>query len=149
MKTSIRAILLPIFCLLSLPASAGDLWVDIHGLSIHSSSSYSYKQYSGDYNWANLGAGVGYALTPNVELKAGAYWNSYENLSVYAGARFGLRLPVGDSGVIVDPGLTVGVVTGYEDTPDEAAAIQPVILPGSEHRVQPISPLSGIYPRRS
>jgi hypothetical protein len=113
-------------------ADSGQLWLDINVTSIHGKDTWEYNGKEGAYNENNFGLGLGYQVSDFGEWKIGFYENSYNKTSVYAGMRFRTNLLLGfieDPTWVFAPGLTLGVITGYNDTPEEARALNPVILP--------------------
>ena len=110
-------------------ASANDLWVDINVASYHTSAdSYCYQGECDDFNEFNYGLGLSYELNELFEVTGGFFRNSYDKHSNYAGVKAKYDFDLG-AGVALTPGLTLGVVTGYDDTEVEASTLQPMALP--------------------
>ena len=135
---------------------AGDLWLEVNGLSYHTESDYhdGYEKRYGSlyelqgpgccrsddgktlyvleekresYNAYNYGLGAMYELDDHIAVKGGFYNNSYSKTSVYGGVNVRWEIPVGKLKVV--PNTTVGFVTGYDDTPVEASKYQLTALP--------------------
>jgi len=146
-----------ITCVLAGHAEAGDLWLEVNGLSYHTESDYhdGYEKRYGSlyelqgagccrsddgktlyvleekresYNGLNYGLGAMYELDDHIAVKGGFYNNSYSAMSLYAGLNVRFELDAGPVKIV--PNLTGGFVTGYDDTPEEAYKYQPIVLPG-------------------
>ena len=113
------------------PCSADEL--ELHLTSYH----YSRSQ---DLNESNFGAGYNYQLTPTTFAVIGAFNNSYDELSVYAGAKW---LPI--KKMNFKAGFVAGVVTGYDDDTD-ANEIQPMIIPEIQFKYRDFYLSSRIIP---
>jgi hypothetical protein len=106
-------------------ANAGDMWVEINGLSRHiGGDTYTWQGETKKYNEVNPGLGLGIPLHKNIEAKVGFYENSYDITSAYAGGFFHLNMNLGE--LKVEPGVTLGVVTGYSETVEQAMRVQPI-----------------------
>ena len=145
-----------ITCVLAGRAEAGDLWLEVNGLSYHTESDYhdgyekrygslyelqgpgccrsddgktlyKYVEKRESYNAYNYGLGAMYELDDHIAVKGGFYDNSYSKTSVYAGVNVRWEIPVGKLKVI--PNTTVGFVTGYDDTEVDASKYQLTALP--------------------
>ena len=82
--------------LLSSTAIASDFTTIVHLTS---------KHFDDDLNERNLGIGIGYNITENIQARVGTYHNSYDNQSIYGG----LYIYTNSYGVQIGP------VTGYDD----------------------------------
>ena len=136
------------------PADEGDLWMDFTIASYHTDREYevdaeddtqSQAMFRREvprlknaepeddgpemrrYNEWNPGIGLSYEVTDWLEARAGVYKNSYSETSFHAG--FNLKYNLAGGGWIVAPGIWVAGVTGYHDTPADAATIMPFALP--------------------
>lgn len=130
MKTIIMALLLAI----AAPVHASDKWsksgyisIDINGYSKHSHDTYVYQGILREYNSKNAGLGVNYGLNKYVEAFVGFYDNSYNKNTFYGGAKLKHDFVMGN--VVVTPGISVGVSTGYEDTVVQADKYQFIAMP--------------------
>ena len=108
----------------SLPA-AGDVFLDINGTSKHSKDTYIYDGVTHAYNSRNIGLGLTYGLNKYLDLSGGFYDNSYYKLSVYGGLTLKHDLLYGN--FRITPGVSLGVATGYSDTPVQAPALRPTV----------------------
>lgn len=105
-----------IFTLFISPCSADELELHV--------TSYHFDEHDDDdFNEFNIGAGYNYEFNSKTYAVIGAFNNSYDKLSVYAGAKW---LPIDIK--FFKAGIGGGVVTGYEDDTD-ANAVQPIIIP--------------------
>lgn len=116
---------------LDVRAQKGDLWLDMNVTSWHSNETYTWKGNTKKYNSDNIGLGLSYEVEDWYEVKVGVYDNSYYKTTVYGGVNVKHDLAASRNWTIA-PGLTAGVVTGYNDTPMHAAAIAPILLPNVE-----------------
>ena len=117
--------------------------VDINGVSKHSENRYFEDGQSRKYNETNMGLGgsvewLGWnrlvRQSPwtqwiaeariDVDIKAGFFDNSYDETSFYAGPFF--HRDMGTEDWKFAPGLAVLMVTGYDDTPEDAPPIFPL-----------------------
>jgi len=109
-------------------AAEGDLWLDFNLASKHTNASqYTYKGETKDFNESNLGAGLSYDIDGTFEATAGFFRNSYDKNSTYVGVKAKHDFRFGR--VLVAPGVTVGLVTGYDDTEVQGAKLQPLAVP--------------------
>lgn len=98
-------------CTESHAAGADTPWIEIHGLSKHSKSTYNDGQ-EREFNEINIGAGVMFPVTEHVELGFGQFKNSYNINTQYAGFDWHTT-----SRAPVRYGVSVAIMTGYENTP--------------------------------
>jgi hypothetical protein len=108
-------------------ANEGDWWLDIHVLSYHNNDSRTWYDDDGkarEWQEDNWGLGVGYGITQHMELKAGAYRNSHDATSVYAGVKWHT-----DYERLISIGLLAGLVTGYEETQHVDGPVTGYLLP--------------------
>lgn len=104
-------------------AYAGDFWVEANLASYHpSADSYCYEGTCDDFNEFNYGLGLSYEMDELVEWTGGFFRNSYDKNSMYAGIKFKHDFQL-DGGALT-PGITVGAVTGYDNTEVEAGPLQ-------------------------
>ena len=128
-----KALILIVALTVISPVSAdeGDIWIDINGISKHfGGEDQIFTDTDGrrrEFNETNIGLGVTYEAGKWYEIKAGFYENTYYKTTAYAGANVAYDLRIGD--LVVSPGVTVGLVTGYDDTPMQVWAIQPMAMP--------------------
>ena len=101
----------------------GEWNFDLNVASKHSEESYG----SGDYNEENWGLGASYGYWDNLDLKFGFFENSYDKTSVYAGAFYHKDFYFGDW--TVAPGVGLLLATGYDDTPENAPVVAPILMP--------------------
>lgn len=117
-------------------ASADETWLDVNVTSWHSEETYRWERQERRYNSSNFGLGIGRELTDYFEVKAGWFDNSYEKTSVYAIAAIKHDL-LGSPRWVVAPGAAVGLVSGYQNTPEQTAALTPwgllTLTLGKEH----------------
>ena len=91
-------------------------YLTLNVASHHTDDSYCYDGECGQqYNELNLGLGITHTLRDSVDLSAGFYNNSYNITSVYGVANF--NYDFGTGWLVVSPGITIGAVTGYRNTP--------------------------------
>jgi hypothetical protein len=107
-------LLLFFLLLVATVASANDVYLDINLSSSHVKSGYYENQELTPYNEKNLGLGITYTYNPNLDFKIGFYENSYYKTSVYVGAHPNINI-LNDNRMVVEPGLLLGVVSGYEE----------------------------------
>ncbi len=105
-----------------------DWSLDINGLSWHSERRYVENGESSKYNQTNLGLGGSYGWSADLDLKLGFFDNSYEKNSFYAGVYWHRDFYYGNW--TVAPGIALLLVTGYDDTPENAPAVAPLAIPG-------------------
>jgi len=126
MKTS-KVVYLSVIIGFAPLATADDLYLDINGFSKHSSEYYSYQGEKNKYNSVNPGLGITMNIAKYADVFAGFYDNSYYQTSVYAGVN--LKVPFTISEIGIAPGVAVGGISGYEDTPLETQKISALVLP--------------------
>ena len=101
----------------------GNWGLDLNLASRHSRDNYG----TGAYNEDNFGLGVAYAWRNDWDLKLGFFDNSYDKTSVYAGAIWHKDFYRGNW--TIAPGVGLLLVTGYENTPEDAPVVAPLLLP--------------------
>lgn len=123
--------------------------LDVNGLSKHSESRYDDDGVSREYNETNLGLGASIdwrewrdlvrrsAWTQwiddagiDADLKIGFFDNSYDDTSFYAGSFF--HKDLGSGNWRFAPGVTVLLMSGYDDTPEDAPTVFPIAVFGLE-----------------
>ncbi len=141
-----------ILALLAGPVSAAGQreWsIDFNGVSLHSEDRYVQNGVSREYNETNPGMGISIELTEwndivrksswtrwidragiDADIKFGFFENSYREDSLYAGAF--LHKDYGRGDWKLAPGLGLLLVTGYEDTPEDAPSVFPLPVLGVE-----------------
>lgn len=77
------------------------------------------------YNSTNYGAGLKYGFTDYVDGFVGFYDNSYYKTSFYAGVNIKRDFYPLDTKFRIAPGLKLGLVSGYDDTPSGDTTIGP------------------------
>lgn len=107
-------------------ARAGELFLDINGISKHSQSTYWYQGQEIPFNSENPGIGITYKARPHLDLKSGFYKNSYYRTSAYAAINISKEFRIEKVGVT--PGVMFGVATGYTDTPMYSHVLQPSVF---------------------
>ncbi len=128
-------------------AAAGDLRVDLNLASKHTSASqYTYNGKTKDYNEQNYGLGLSYDIDGTFEATAGFFSNSYAKNSNYAGVKVKHDFWFGR--LTVTPGVTFGLVTGYDDTEVDAAKYQPIAVPSVAFEYNNFSTTIGYIPLR-
>ena len=109
-------------------ANAGDMWVEINGFSKHfGADTYEWQGETREYNEVNPGLGLGIELMDYVEAKVGFYENSYDITSAYAGAFVHIDMKIGKFNI--EPGIFLGVVTGYSETVEQSDRVQMIGIP--------------------
>lgn len=94
--------------LLTTNTFAGELSLQLHGLSWHAEPRSNYARTTKPWNETNAGLGLRYTFSQQWSVQAGAYNNSTEKQTVYALATL-TPLQMGP----VRAGLFAGVATGY------------------------------------
>lgn len=131
----------------SQPAFATDsLYIDVNGFSLHSKQYYSYQGERKEYNQDNAGLGLSKQWNDNADLTAGFYKNSYDKMSAYGGANAHLNFKSGS--VSWRPGVCVGLVTGYDNTPDHAGVVRLMVMPNVAISVGDLGIKVGYLPAR-
>ena len=125
MKRITSFLLGSLFC--SAVVADDNLLLDVNGYSWHSRDIYTSGGMSREYNSMNTGLGLTKQVSNHVDVSAGVYENSYYKTSVYGCANFHLNF--GGGALIVRPGVSVGIVTGYDNTPDNTGVVRPIVLP--------------------
>ena len=140
--------------LVSIPAHASDIdfWLDIHVRSIHPSIDVVYPKVDGvvidepmEPNESNFGIGLSFPIGEHTELRTGFFQNTWDITSFYGAAHWHTGGPVA-------VGLTLGLVTGYDETPQTEMPLMPMAVPtvmftASRARAEVgyIPPLAGLY----
>lgn len=132
------------FLLVAAPAQAGDLYLDINGYSQHSNKTYSYKGVH-EYNTKNAGLGLTYSANKYLEASAGFYENSYNTRSLYGSTKIKYEIEL--STVTVTPAISVGVATGYMNTPAQADCLQVFVMPAVRLAYRDVGFTIGYVPR--
>ena len=114
-------------------AAEGDSWVKAHFMSRHIGGSGTWwdDNYE-EHKWNEFNPGLGYAyeFVDTIELTAGLYENSHNELSLYAGAKWHTGYHR-----FLDFGVTVGLVSGYEVTQQVDTPVTAFILPELSFRL--------------
>lgn len=127
----------------------GNWSLDINGVSKHSESRYTENGKAREYNETNTGLGASVEWLGwnqlvrrskwtdwidehgiDSDIKFGFFDNSYDETSLYAGLF--LHKDLGSERWKFAPGLGILMVTGYDDTPEDAPAIFPLPVFGLE-----------------
>ena len=112
-------------------ARAAEPTIDVSITSWHSSEKGYWdrtEKVRRPFNNENFGMGVTIPTAyDSVAVRLGFYDSSYHKWSTYAGIRLGKVWAFGP--VELNPGVTVGVVTGYKDTPMHAHEFQRMAHP--------------------
>jgi len=99
-------------------------WLDINVTSWHSRSDYQWEQQVHEFNHDNFGLGATHELRDWLEVKAGWFENSYEKTSLYG--LVALKWELFKNGALsVAPGLALGAVSGYQNTPERTGELAP------------------------
>ena len=117
--------------------------LDVNGLSSHSESRYFENGVSKAYNETNPGLGVSIELHEwreavrryestqwvddfgvDLDFKVGFFDNSYKKTSIYVGPFF--HKDLGEGSWAFAPGLALLLISGYDDTPEDAPAVAPL-----------------------
>ncbi len=123
--------------------------LDLNGLSRHSESRYVEDGVSREYNETNLGLGASIEWREwrdlvrrsawarwiddagiDADLKFGFFDNSYDDISFYAGSF--LHRDLGSGNWRLAPGIAVLLMSGYDDTPEDAPTVFPIAVFGLE-----------------
>jgi hypothetical protein len=99
--------------------------LDMNTGSKHSSDTYAANKY---YNEENHGFGVTYGYSPYVDVKVGFYENSYYQTSLYGGIVLNKDYYIFND-LVISPGIGLLFATGYNNTPIDAPALAPILLP--------------------
>ena len=106
MKTLFKIIV--VSALLAVVAEArADTWLNVHLLSKHVNADQPY-----DYNENNYGLGIIHEWQPSLDVRVGAFKNSFDHTSAYAGIGWHTSYNKPVSMI-----LQAGMSTGYKDTP--------------------------------
>lgn len=104
--------------------AANDVWIDLNVGSKHSEKSYVWQGRTQSFNEANWGLGATYGLRDWCDVKAGWFENSYDKTSLYVLVNPKWELSP-RSHWSVAPGFALGLVSGYQHTPERTAAVAP------------------------
>lgn len=114
----------------------GEYSLDINIGSRHSEGTYwglenrSRGYIEKKYNENNFGVGLSYGYRTWVDFKTGFFENSYEKNSFYIGAFIHKDIYLFRSKMwLIAPGVNVGGVTGYNNTPMKTPVIAPLFIP--------------------
>ena len=94
-------------------AETGDTWINLHLGSHHDTNQWFDDNGNAfDFNESNYGAGVIHEWIDHLDVRAGAFRNSFDHTSVYTGIGWhtSYQKPVSAA-------LQVGIATGYKNTP--------------------------------
>lgn len=105
-------------------AERGAFWLDANLASKHSEKNYVWENREHRYNERNFGLGATYEFSAWGEVKAGWFDNSYRRTSVYGMVNLKKNL-LSNQRWLVAPGLAAGLVTGYQNTPEQTGALAP------------------------
>lgn len=139
-----KNIIVLFFFLTAAPAQANDLYLDVNGYSWHSYDTYTYKGVH-EYNTKNAGLGLTYSANKYLEASVGFYENSYNTRSLYSSAKIKYEFEL--STVTVAPAITVGVATGYTNTPAQADRLQVFVMPAVRLAYRNVGFTIGYVPR--
>lgn len=121
-----------------------NLYVDINIASKH------FCDCGDDLNEENFGLGVTYELNDFAEAKIGFYENSFYQHSNYAGVNFFYTPPTYGYSErwIVEPGVMIGLVSGYQQTANDALEISngvmPLVVPNIKLGYDPVNFMVGV-----
>lgn len=112
--------------------------LEINGFSFHTEAAFNagwretgtqapYREKWRDFNSINTGVGLRYDLAQNLQAFAGVYRNSYYRPSGYAGLNLRREFSI-RNGWRVAPGLKLGFVSGYTNTPEESRLLDTLIF---------------------
>ena len=105
-------------------AAPGDFWLDLNVASKHSQRTYFVNGEPRRFHENNLGLGATYEVLDWCDLKAGWFENSYEKTSVYALVNPHWTLIARPRWQFA-PGVALGLVSGYQNTPERTGEIAP------------------------
>lgn len=129
-------------------ADEGDVTLTLSIGSYHENRTYSHNGKEHDYNEDNPGIGFAYGVNENTDFVSGIFKNSYSKTSVYAGVNLKEPFSVTEN-FTVSPGIILGGVTGYDDTPQNSPFIGPMVLPNVVLAVDRYQALVGYIPKIS
>ncbi|MGD2117401.1 MAG: hypothetical protein PVG66_03515 [Chromatiales bacterium] len=107
----------------------GEWSIDLNGLSWHDENHYTDNGVTKSYNETNPGVGASIAYRDDLDIKFGFFENSYREQSAYAGVYYHKDFYT-DGGWTVAPGVSLLLVSGYDDTPEDAPVIAPIPILG-------------------
>ena len=115
-------------CVSVFAMQTGEWSIDLNGLSWHSEDRYNDDGEKRRYNEGNAGLGGSYAWNDWIDIKAGFFENSYYKNSLYGGAF--LHRDFYSGAWTFAPGVSLLLVSGYDDTPQDAPVVAPILVPG-------------------
>lgn len=128
--------------------------LDVNGLSRHMESHYTDSGRTYHYNQTNNGLGASIEWDGwrrwldepvlDVDVTFGFYENSYDDTSFYVGTFVHREFSHGDW--IVAPGIKVLLLSGYDDSPQDAPAVFPLPLLGVEFGHRALKLHLGVLP---
>ena len=125
-------------------AEGQDVFLDVNGFSKHSQETFVYQGQQETFNGDNAGLGVTAALSKHIDLKVGFYDNSYFHTTVYGGVNVKTEFSFGQMKFV--PGVTVGLATGYDNTPMHSGLFQLYVIPNIGIRFGSIGVTVGYIP---
>lgn len=132
-----RLILTALLAFTAAAAPAGELSLQLHGLSWHAKPRAEFDSTGREWNERNVGSGIRHTFSDTWSVQAGAFRNSLDRTTVYAVANY---TPVQFGALRV--GGFAGLGTGYKSTP---------LLAGGLIELGPVSvrvipPIRGLTP---
>ena len=118
-----------------------DTYLDVNGISVHSLDYFTYEGRASKFNGSNVGLGITTDLYKYVDGKAGFYKNSYYHQSTYAALNVHTESWYG-----IEPGITVGFVSGYNNTPMHSGIVQFYVIPNVAIRYKDLGVMVGYIP---
>jgi hypothetical protein len=118
-----------------------DTFLDINGASVHSLDYFTYQGKVSKFNGENVGIGITTDLFKYVDIKAGVYKNSYYHPSAYAAINIHTESWYG-----IEPGVTVGFASGYNNTPMHSGLLQLYVVPNVAVRYKDFGVVVGYIP---
>lgn len=106
-----KLILATLLAFTAVAAPAGELSLQLHGLSWHAESRDKYGYVGQEWNERNFGLGLRYEYSDTWGVQAGAYRNSVDKTTVYVAANY-TPLHIGP----VRGGVFAGLGSGYPKT---------------------------------
>jgi ribosomal protein L27 len=118
-----------------------DTYLDVNGASVHSLDYFTYGSTTHKFNGQNVGIGVTTDLNKYVDGKVGFYKNSYYHPSAYAAINIHTESWYG-----IEPGVTVGFASGYNNTPMHSGLLQLYVVPNVAVRYKDFGVVVGYIP---
>lgn len=141
-------ILLSLFTASAYAVEIDSLYLDVNGLSKHSSEVYSFRGKKYNFNEQNPGLGVTFSLRElfpeYLEITSGWYKNSYSKNTIYFGGHLKRSFIFGD--FVITPKITIGFATGYKETPMNADILQITVVPNMQLRYKNVGFSIGYVP---